>query len=86
MSIQFDCTYFSACSLRPGSHGTHSSTLPATLPIAIPTVVVGRHDLSLKANGMQDLEELADVKLLGDIRSEGVREAHGGPQCVELKA
>ena len=43
---------------------------PTSTPAALPTVVIGKRDLSLEAHSVQDLEALADARLLWDLRSE----------------
>ena len=45
---------------------------PAATPIAkLPMVAIGKHDLSLESHSIQDLDALADVELLWDVRGEG---------------
>ena len=34
----------------------------------MPTIAVGNRDVSLEAHSVQDLEELADVSMLWDVR------------------
>ena len=47
-------------------------TTPAATPIAkLPTVAIGKHDLSFESHSIQDLDALADAELLWDVRSEG---------------
>ena len=44
-------------------------TTPAATAIAkLPTVVIGKHDLSFESHSIQDLNALADVELLWDVR------------------
>ena len=54
---------------------THAATLaatPAATPIAkLPTVAIGKHDLSFESHSIQDLDALADVELRWDVRGEG---------------
>ena len=58
----------------------HGSSLdnktPAAMPAAtsiakLPTVAIGKHDLSFESHSKQDLDALADVELLWDVRAEG---------------
>ena len=45
---------------------------PATMPIPkLPTVAIGKHDLSFESHSIQDLDVLAEVELLWDVRGEG---------------
>ena len=49
---------------------------PATTPAAtsidnLPMVAIGKHDLSFESHRIQDLDVLADVELLWDVRGEG---------------
>ena len=51
-------------------------TTPAATPAAtsiakLPTVAIGKHDLSFESHSIQDLDALADVELLWDVRGEG---------------
>ena len=51
-------------------------TTPATTPAAtsiakLPTVAIGKHDLSFESHSLQDLDALVDVELLWDVRGEG---------------
>ena len=51
-------------------------TTPATTPAAtsiakLPTVAIGKHDLSFESHSIQDLDALADGELLWDVRGEG---------------
>ena len=47
-------------------------TTPAATSIAkLPTVAIGKHDLSFESHSIQDLDALADVELLWDVRGEG---------------
>ena len=51
-------------------------TVPAATPAAtsiakLPTVAIGKHDLSFESHSIQDLDVLADVELLWDVRGEG---------------
>ena len=48
------------------------AAMPAATPIAkLPTVAIGRHDLSFESHSIQDLDALADAELLWDVRGEG---------------
>ena len=51
---------------------THATTRAATPTVTLQIVAVGRHDLSFEAYSIQDLEALADTKLLQDIRTASV--------------
>ena len=45
---------------------------PAVTSIAkLPTVAIGKHNLSFESHSIQDLDALVDVKLLWDVRGEG---------------
>ena len=47
-------------------------TTPAATSIAkLPMVAIGKHDLSFESHSIQDLDVLADVELLWDVRGEG---------------
>ena len=51
-------------------------TTPAATPAAtsiakLPMVAIGKHDLSFESHSIQDLDALADVELLWDVRGEG---------------
>ena len=47
-------------------------TTPAATPIAkLPTVAIGKHDLSFESHSIQDLDALADIELISDVRGEG---------------
>ena len=51
-------------------------TMPAATPAAtsiakLPTVAIGKHYLSFESHSIQDLDALADVELLWDVRGEG---------------
>ena len=51
-------------------------TAPAATPAAtsiakLPTVAIGKHDLSFESHSIQDVDALADVVLLWDVRDEG---------------
>ena len=49
-----------------------STAMPTAMSIAkLPTVGIGKHDLSFESHSIQDLHVLADVELLWDGRSEG---------------
>ena len=49
----------------PGVMPSHSTSPP---PPRLPTIEVGNRDVSLEAHSIQDLEELADVAILWDVR------------------
>ena len=60
-------------------------TMPADMPAAtpavtsiakLPTVAIGKHDLSFESHSIQDLDALADVKLLRDVRGKGAETRH----------
>ena len=64
----------------PARGHAHSPGQP-TVP-RLPTIEVGNRDVSLEAHSIQDLEELADVSMLWDVRdqataAEGQQEADG---------
>ena len=40
----------------------------------MPTIEVGNRDVSLEAHSIQDLEELADVAMLWDVRDRATAE------------
>ena len=44
----------------------------------LPTIEIGRRDVSLEAHSIQDLEELADVATLWDIRDRATAEESRG--------
>ena len=55
-------------------------TTPATTPAAmfaptsiakLPTVAIGKHDLSFETHSIQDLDALVDAELLWDVQGEG---------------
>ena len=47
-------------------------TTPAATSIAkLPTVAIGKHDLSFESHSIQDRDALADAELLWDVRGEG---------------
>ena len=54
-------------------HGSSlSSRVPVTLPAAtsitkLPTVAIGKHNLSFQSHSIQVLDALADVKLLWNV-------------------
>ena len=46
--------------------------MPAVTLIAkLPTVAISKHDLSFESHSIQDLDALADIELLSDVRGEG---------------
>ena len=60
-------------------------TTPAVTPAAmsitkLPTVAIGKHNLSFESHSIQDLDALADVELLWDVRGEEakMRQREGG--------
>ena len=51
---------------------TTPATMPTTTSIAkLPTVAIGKHDLSFESHSIQDLDALADAELLWDVQGEG---------------
>ena len=50
---------------------TPAATPAATSIAKLPTVGIGKHDLSFEAHSMQDLDALADAELLRDVRGKG---------------
>ena len=61
-----------ALSLDDKTHVTTPAATPAAMFIAkLPTVTIGKHDLSFESHSIQDLDALADVELLWDVRGEG---------------
>ena len=47
-------------------------TRPTAMSIAkLPTVAIGKHDLSFETHSIQDLDVLADAELLWEVRGEG---------------
>ena len=50
---------------------TPAATPDATSTAKLPTVAIGKHDLSFEAHSIQDLDALADAELLWDVRGEG---------------
>ena len=51
---------------------TTPAATPATTSIPkLPTVAIGKHDLSFESHSIQDLGALADAELLWDVRDEG---------------
>ena len=46
---------------------TPASIHTATYITKLPTVVIGKHDLSFESHSIQDLDALADVELLWDV-------------------
>ena len=52
--------------------GRAPDTMPAATSIAkLPTVAFGKHYMSLESHSIQDLDALAAVELLWDVRGEG---------------
>ena len=64
---------------------TPAATRAATSIAKLPTVAMGKYDLSFESHSIQDLDALADVELLWDVRGEGAetrqreRGSHGQP-------
>ena len=61
---------------RSSLDGKAPVTTPAATPAAtsiakLPTVAIGKHDLSFESHSIQDLDALADAELLWDVRGEG---------------
>ena len=50
---------------------TPAATPAATRIAKLPTVAIDKHVLSFESHSIQDLDALADVKLLWDVRGEG---------------
>ena len=50
---------------------TRAATPAAPSIAKLPTVAIGKHDLSFESHSIQDLDALADVELLWDVRGEG---------------
>ena len=51
---------------------TMPAAMPATTSMAkLPTVAIGKHDLSFESHSVQDLHALADAELLWDVQGEG---------------
>ena len=54
------------------THASKPAATPAATPITkLPTVAIDKHDLSFESHSIQDLDALADVELLWDVRGEG---------------
>ena len=54
------------------THAATSAATPAATPIAkLPTVAIGKHNLSFESHSIQDLDKLADIELLWNIQGEG---------------
>ena len=47
------------------THATTHATTPATPTTTLPIVAIGRHDISVEAYSIQDLEVLVDTELRG---------------------
>ena len=56
---------------RPPRPARPAATRAATSTAKLPTVAIGKHDLSFEAHSIQDLDALADAELLRDVRGEG---------------
>ena len=55
-------------------HDKISITTPITISIAkLPTVAIGKHDLSFESHSIQDYDVLGYVELLWDVRGEGAK-------------
>ena len=52
---------------------TAAATSPATSIAKLPTVAIGKHDPSFESHSIQDLDALADVEPLWDVRGEGAK-------------
>ena len=53
---------------------TTRAATPAAMSIAkLPTVAIGKHDLTFESHSIQDLDALPDVELLSDVRGEGAK-------------
>ena len=50
---------------------TPAATTAAMSIAKLPTVAIGKHDLSFESHSIQDVDALADVVLLWDVRDEG---------------
>ena len=50
---------------------TPAATSAATSIAKLPTVAIGKHDLLFESHSIQDLDALADVEMLWDVRGEG---------------
>ena len=51
---------------------TTPAATPAAMSIAkLPTVAIGKHDLSFESHSIQDVDALADAELLWDVRGVG---------------
>ena len=65
----------------PECHGPardHASSLDQPAIPRLPTIEIGKRDVSLEAHSIQDLEELADVAMLWDIRDRATAEESRG--------
>ena len=59
----------------------HASSLDQPVIPRLPTIEIGKRDVSLEAHRIQDLEELADVAMLWDIRDRAIaEESRGEPE------
>ena len=52
---------------------TPAATHAATSITKLPMVAIGKHELSFQSDSIQDLDALADVALLWDVRGEGAK-------------
>ena len=52
----------------------HALSLGQPAVPRLPTIEVGKRDVSLEAHSIQDLEELADVAMLWDVRDRATAE------------
>ena len=59
-------------SLDDKTPDTTRTAMPAATSVAKrPTLAIGKHDLSFESHSIQDLDVVADVELLWDVRGEG---------------
>ena len=47
------------------------STSATTSIVKLPTVAMGKHDLSFESHSIQDLDSLVDAELIWDVRGKG---------------
>ena len=62
------------CCHGPGPTRGHALSLGQPTIPRLPTIEVGNRDVSLEAHSIQDLEELADVAMLWDVRDRATAE------------
>lgn len=63
--------------VKPLCHGSaysHSLSLDQPPLLPLPTVVIGKRDISMEAHSVQDLEALSDAVLLWDVRDKATAE------------